>query len=228
MAGDTAGTRPCPAASIPLRPGVLGGKISSTICCFIIKRGVYKSKPICCQTNCQIAELLREGAWRGFSPPHPLRLPDHTEYRAPFIWKNNESEPPPDRHSHACSPRFKAGPGLPQTWPFIPVQPPHKAAPGVPGQDEFLECWPSVPDGGEKALRSASIPSDLLNGTVCPGRRAWVALPPTPPPPGGRYQTRALGNRHFRGRRRCFCTLEMARMTEQPPGFVQDSEPGTL
>lgn len=60
MAGDAAGTPPCPAASIPLRPGVLGGEGSSTICCFIIKRGVYKSKPICCQTNCHIAELLRE------------------------------------------------------------------------------------------------------------------------------------------------------------------------
>lgn len=58
--GDAAGTPPCPAASIPLRPGVLGGEGSSTICCFIIKRGVYKSKPICCQTNCHIAELLRE------------------------------------------------------------------------------------------------------------------------------------------------------------------------
>lgn len=58
MAGETRqGQGRPPRASIPLRPRVW------TICCFIIKRGVYKNKPICCQTNCQISQLL--GSWRG-------------------------------------------------------------------------------------------------------------------------------------------------------------------
>lgn len=62
------GTRPAPAASIPLGPGALGGRTFSTICCLIIKGGIYKGKTICCQTNCQGAELLRE---LGLASPPP-------------------------------------------------------------------------------------------------------------------------------------------------------------
>lgn len=95
VAGDVAGTRPCPspAASIPLRPGALGGK-TSTICCFIIKRGVYKSKPICCQTNRQIAALLRQQRLARRCFPPPPRLLDAIDSKAGLVLKNNESQAP--------------------------------------------------------------------------------------------------------------------------------------
>lgn len=140
MAGDAAGTPPCPAASIPLRPGVLGGEGSSTICCFIIKRGVYKSKPICCQTNCHIAELLRERRLaRLFSPPAPsvsliMQKIEHVSSLRIMIWNPHPV--------HILTPavevqeQARADPNRALTCPWA-TDPPSEA--GVRGTGSFRE-----------------------------------------------------------------------------------------
>lgn len=112
------GTQPGPSRQHPIRPLSAGRKGSSTICCCIIKSQVYKSKPICCQTNRQIVLLLKGVEAGEASVSSPPCLLDEEEYEAGPIFRDNKIQAlclaPLPRWSS-----WKQGPGRPEAAWFL-------------------------------------------------------------------------------------------------------------
>lgn len=147
MVGDAAGnagmwgTQPCLSRQHPIRPLSAGRKGSSTICCFIIKSQVYKSKPICYQTNRQIVVLLRE--WRlarRLFPPPLVSLMKKNMKQAPSLgimsYKPCAQAPLPHWSSR------KLGPGQPEAAWYLPA--PLDSSPGFSQQSRICDPLPSL------------------------------------------------------------------------------------